>query len=377
MSETESPNEAGAPTTTAAEPRANGPEPAAATVRGETGGGKRGARAWLATLTMFALLLAVLATTVVGFLWWQYREFYVALDAADDETARLIDTLRASNERIDERIDALSTALEANRTRMAAIADSAGALPARVAALEQRVAETQGGAFEAREDWLRAEAEYHLALASSELALAGRWENAIAALEHADATLGQLGNPALGPVREAIADELIELRAVTLPDVEGLAFSLARLAERVGTFPLRNAGVPASSARESFEDVEPGLGRLWLGIKRALAGIIRVERSEQPVDPLLSAEERRLVRKQVEVELMLARIAALEGQSQTFQASLEAAIKLLRREFDTTTPELEGAIALLEQMRTLEVAPAKPDLSGSLNRLRAIPAGGN
>jgi len=377
MSETESPNEAGAPTTTAAEPRANGPEPAAATVRGEAGGGKRGARAWLATLTMFALLLAVLATTVVGFLWWQYREFYVALDAADDETARLIDTLRASNERIDERIDALSTALEANRTRMAAIADSAGALPARVAALEQRVAETQGGAFEAREDWLRAEAEYHLALASSELALAGRWENAIAALEHADATLGQLGNPALGPVREAIADELIELRAVTLPDVEGLAFSLARLAERVGTFPLRNAGVPASSARESFEDVEPGLGRLWLGIKRALAGIIRVERSEQPVDPLLSAEERRLVRKQVEVELMLARIAALEGQSQTFQASLEAAIKLLRREFDTTTPELEGAIALLEQMRTLEVAPAKPDLSGSLNRLRAIPAGGN
>jgi len=377
MSETESPNEAGAPTTTAAEPRANGPEPAAATVRGETGGGKRGARAWLATLTMFALLLAVLATTVVGFLWWQYREFYVALDAADDETARLIDTLRASNERIDERIDALSTALEANRTRMAAIADSAGALPARVAALEQRVAETQGGAFEAREDWLRAEAEYHLALASSELALAGRWENAIAALEHADATLGQLGNPALGPVREAIADELIELRAVTLPDVEGLAFSLARLAERVDTFPLRNAGVPASSARESFEDVEPGLGRLWLGIKRALAGIIRVERSEQPVDPLLSAEERRLVRKQVEVELMLARIAALEGQSQTFQASLEAAVELLRREFDATTPELEGAIALLEQMRTLEVAPAKPDLSGSLNRLRAIPAGGN
>jgi uroporphyrin-3 C-methyltransferase len=377
MSETESPNEAGAPTTTAAEPRANGPEPAAATVRGEAGGGKRGARAWLAMLTMFALLLAVLATTVVGFLWWQYREFYVALDAADDETARLIDTLRASNERIDERIDALSTALEATRTRMAAIADSAGALPARVAALEQRVAETQGGAFEAREDWLRAEAEYHLALASSELALAGRWENAIAALEHADATLGQLGNPALGPVREAIADELIELRAVTLPDVEGLAFSLARLAERVDTFPLRNAGVPASSARASFEDVEPGLGRLWLGIKRALAGIIRVERSEQPVDPLLSAEERRLVRKQVEVELMLARIAALEGQSQTFQASLEAAIELLRREFDATTPELEGAIALLEQMRTLEVAPAKPDLSGSLNRLRAIPAGGN
>jgi uroporphyrin-3 C-methyltransferase len=357
--------------------RAEDPEPAAA-MRGDGSAGRRGGRAWLATLTMFALLLAVLATTTAGFLWWQYREFYVALDAVDDETGRFIETLRASNERIDERIDALSTALEANRSRMAAIADSAGALPARVAALEQRVAETQGGAFEAREDWLRAEAEYYLALASSELALAGRWENAIAALERADATLGQLGNPALGPVREAIADELIALRAVSLPDVEGLAFGLARLAERVDEFPFRATGTSASSAAgESLEDVEPGLGRLWLGIKRALGGIIRVERNDQPVDPLLSAEERRLVRKQVEVELMLARIAALEGRSQAFQASLAAAIELLRREFDTTTSELEGAVALLEQMRALDVAPARPDLSGSLNRLRAIPSGGN
>jgi uroporphyrin-III C-methyltransferase len=373
MSETQSPYEVGAPTITAAEHvRADGPEPAARTDAKE----KRG-RGWPAALTLFALLLAVLATTTAGFLWWQYREFYVALDAADDETARLLETLRASNERIDERIDALSTALDANRTRMAAIADSAGALPERVAALERRVAETQGGAFEAREDWLRAEAEYYLALASSELALAGRWEDAITALERADATLGQLGNPALSPVRESIADELIELRAVTLPDVEGLAFSLARLAERVDEFPLRNTGTASSAARESFEDVEPGLGRFWLGIKRALAGIIRVERSEQPVAPLLSAEERRLVRKQVEVELMLARIAALEGQAQAFQASLDAAMDLLHREFDTTTPELEGAIALLEQMRALDVAPAKPDLSGSLNRLRAVPAGGD
>ena len=32
---------------------------------------------------VFSFVLALLAATVTGFLWWQYRQFYVSLDAAD------------------------------------------------------------------------------------------------------------------------------------------------------------------------------------------------------------------------------------------------------------------------------------------------------
>jgi uroporphyrin-3 C-methyltransferase len=81
------------------------------------------------------------------------------------------------------------------------------------------------------------------------------------------------------------------------------------------------------------------------------------------------------VQKQLELELKLARMAALGGEAQAFQASLAAATDLLRREFDAGAAPVEGALQLLEQMRSLDIAPPKPDISRSLALLRAIPAG--
>jgi uroporphyrin-3 C-methyltransferase len=332
--------------------------------------------AFFPLLTLFALVLALLATTIAGFLWWQYREFYVALDAADGQALQRLDTVRADIGRVDERLDAVNELLETNRTRTTALGERVDALPGRLGALEQRLAAAQGGSLEARAAWLRAEAEYHLSLADAELALAGRWENAITALERADRALAELGDAALRPVREAIAAELIALRAVSLPDIEGLAFALARLEQQADDLPLRFAGPSSGSAEpDSTGEAEPGFGRLWLSIENAFAGIIRIERREEPVAHVLSIEEGRLVQKQLELELKLARMAALGGGAQAFQASLAAATDLLSREFDAAAAQVEGALLLLAQMRSLDIAPPKPDISQSLALLRAIPAG--
>jgi hypothetical protein len=67
----------------------------------------------------------------------------------------------------------------------------------------------------------------------------------------------------------------------------------------------------------------------------------------------------------------------VRGEAQAFQASLAAAIELRRREFDAGAPDVEGAQVLLEQMRSLDIAPPRPDISRSLILLRAIPAGGD
>jgi uroporphyrin-3 C-methyltransferase len=334
--------------------------------------------ALLALIATFALVLAVLATTIAGFLWWQYREFYVALDTADEQAAARLDTVRGDIGRVDERLDAVNALLETNRARTTELGRSVEILPGQLTLLEEQIAAAQGGSLEARTAWLHAEAEYHLALANSELALAGRWESAITALERADRALAELGNPAFRSVREAIAVELIALRAVSLPDTEGLAFALGRLEQLAGELPLRFGG-PADASAEPIAavDVEPGLGRLWQSIVEALASIIRIEERSEPVAHALSVEEGRLVRKQLELELKLARMAALGGEARAFQASLAAAIDLLHREFDAAASDVEGARVLLEQMRSLDIAPAKPDISRSLALLRAIPAGGD
>jgi uncharacterized protein HemX len=323
-------------------------------------------------------VLALLATTIAGFLWWQYREFYVALDTADEQAAARLDTVRGDIGRVDERLDAVNAMLETNRARTTELGDRVEVLPGQLTVLEERIAATQGGSLEARTTWLHAEAEYHLSVANSELALAGRWESAITALERADRALAELGNPAFRSVREAIAGELIALRSASLPDIEGLAFALGRLEQQAAGLPLRfvsSAGAAAEPA--AADDVEPGLGRLWQSIGDALAGIIRIEQRDEPVAHMLSVEEGRLVRKQLELELKLARMAALGAEPQAFETSLGTASDLMRREFDTAAPDVEGALVLLEQMRSLDIAPPKPDITRSLALLRAIPAGGD
>ena len=326
----------------------------------------------------FALIFATLAILVSGSLWWQYREFYVSLDGADNVTELALEEVRASIRRADDRLVELADQFEVGSSELATVAQRLNTVPGRFADLERRIDAAQGGTFDVRENWLRAEAEYYLAVANTELTLAAHWENAIAALEQADTRLRELADPALAPVRELIAGELVALRAVSLPDIEGLAFTLGRLSEGVSAMPFRNGPAQNFSANEpSQEDIEPGLGRLWQGLGSAAQSLFSIEHREEPVAMLLSAEEGQLTQRQLMLELQLARLAAIRGQQQVFLASLGAAISLLEQDFDSSAQAVEGAVALLGQMTQFDIAPLAPDISRSLNRLRSLPAGEN
>ena len=72
--------------------------------------------AWVsvpAFAAVVAFTLALLAAGGVAFLWWQYREFYVALDGADAEIAGALERIRANQRALSDRIDAIGGAAEA------------------------------------------------------------------------------------------------------------------------------------------------------------------------------------------------------------------------------------------------------------------------
>ena len=318
-----------------------------------------------------ALLLAFVAVMVAGMLWWQYRQFYVSLDETDAAAAEALTRVRAEQRALQDRLTEAGADIAALAQSSATLSERLDALPGRFAALEERLDAVQGGSFDARGELLRAEAEYYLIVANSELMLTRDFESAVTALELADGRLAVLGNPELAPVREAIAGELLALRSLRLPDVEGIVFSLGRLASRADALPLR-ADPPQSLRAEPDPalDVEPGLGRLWLAMKGALLDIVRIERRDDPVPQALSADERALARRQLEIELELARIAALRADQQAFTSGVETAMAVLRRDFDAAAVEVEGALALLGELRSFEIDPERPDISRSLNLLR-------
>ena len=323
---------------------------------------------------ILALVFAFFAAGTSGSLWWQYRQFYVSLDQADADAVASVQGLRATLRALEDRLELLQESDERVLELTGELERRFDAMPGRIVDLEQRLTAVQGVSPDARRRWLRAEAEYFLTVANAELSLGGRWENAVSGLEFADGKLRELADPSLGGVRARISQELQELRRVNLPDVEGLSYSLSRLTDRVDELPM-GPTVPGSfdSAGEPPENVEPGLGRVWLSLKEAVAGMISVQRSDVPSSRSLTGEEQLLVRRQLALELEMARLGLLRSQAEVFAVGLNAARTLLRRDFDGSDPAVESAVALIEDMLRLDIDPARPDISGSLNLLRGLP----
>jgi uncharacterized protein HemX len=319
-----------------------------------------------------ALLFAFIAIMVAGMLWWQYRQFYVSLDQTDTAAAEALARVRAEQRALQDGLADANEDVDTLRQLNTSLGERLDTLPGRFVALEERLDAVQGGSFDARGALLRSEAEYYLTVANTELTLIGDFESAVTALELADSRLAEIANPELAPVREAIAGELLALRSLRLPDIEGIVFGLGRLAARADELPLR-ADLPVSLASETSEelDAEPGFARLWLAVKNTLLDLVRVERRDEPVPQALSAAERVLSRRQLQLELELARIAALRGDKQAFLSGLEMAMTILRRDFDAAAADVEGALALLGELRSFDIDPQRPNISGSLNLLRA------
>lgn len=323
-----------------------------------------------------AIIVAIVASAIAGALWWQYRQFYVELAGKDEVLLDSIEGARANLRRIDDDLNALETVVGRGAADMSTQRSEFETLLTELRALDRRIEALQGGRLDARDTWLREQAEYYLVLANTELALGRRVDNSIQALELADDLLRDIGDPGLLDVRAAIAGERQALRALALPDLDGLAVSLRTLAERVADLPMRATNPdPYSTDAAGLEDVEPGVARLWASTKAALGSIIRIEKQDAQIGPLLSEAERRVARRQLELELANARAAVLAGRQEEFRASLVAADLILSRDFDQGAAAIGEARGQLASLVVIDLAPALPDISESLLLLRAAPGG--
>jgi len=323
-----------------------------------------------------AIIVAVIASAIAGALWWQYRQFYVELASVDEFLRDNIDDLRGNLRRVDDDVGALENIVGLGAADISTQRGEFEALVSELRALDRRVEALQGGRLDARDTWLREQAEYYLVLANTELALGRRVGNAIEALELADDLLRDIGDPGLLDVRAAIAGERQALRALALPDLDGLAVTLRSLAERVPDLPMRATNPdPYSAGEAGLDEVEPGLARLWASTKAALASIIRIEKQDAQIGPLLTEAERRVARRQLELELASARAAVLAGRQEEFRASLVAADLILSRDFDQSAEAIGEARGQLSTLVVIDLAPALPDISESLLLLRAARGG--
>ena len=333
-------------------------------------GARRGSRT--GRLVRIVGVIALVAGVGGLLYWWQGRPAPVVTTAEDIFVLQSLEDAQATLQRLQDQVRSLEGELAASLARVDSLNSDVEILPAELGALRRQVEGLQGGRLDSRESWLREQAGYYLSLANTELRLGGRVGSAITALELADDVLRELGSPQFTDVRRAIAAELQSLRGVEIPDFERYLADLAGLIARVSDLPMRSAAPQNFSApEESLDDLEPGLGRLWERTKGAVTSIVRVERQDEPVAALLTDSERRIVRRQLALELQIARTALFERREETFRASLVAAGGILNRNLDREAQSVIEARRLLAGMMRVAVEPELPRIGDSLALFRA------
>ena len=222
-----------------------------------------------------------------------------------------------------------------------------------------------------RDEWVLAEIEQILLIASQQLQLAGNPKAALIALQTADSRLQRLDKPQFIGLRKAIVTDIERLQALPAVDVVGYSLRLDSLANMVDGLPLVIGGeLPVDrAATRARADEQPlaKLGReIWVDMKQ----LVRIQNMENPDAPLLSPPQAYFLRENLRLRLLSARIALLRHDEITYKADLKATEAWLRRYFDVKAKSTQAALGVLKQLAGGPLSIEMPDISTSLNAVR-------
>ena len=315
------------------------------------------------------LPVAIGLVLVAVVLVWQWYENRNEMGALREEIARRMRDSEADSR--DARLVARQ-AQEAQRETQAKLAQ-----------IELKLAESQSQqvALDAlfqdlsrgRDEWVLAEIDQMLTIASQQLQLSGSAQVALTALQTADARLARSGRAQFLPLRKVFARDIERLKSAPNLDVPGLAVKLDQLIASVDTLTLAQDARPQAAPALPAEPqgLWERLGAEILGEMRRLIRIQNVERADAA---LLNPPQAFFLRENLKLRLLNARLALLARDEVTYRNDLKLAASWLGRYFDTRSKDVASAAGTLKQLDSGGTGLSFPAIGDSLDAVRGYKA---
>jgi uroporphyrin-III C-methyltransferase len=347
------------------------PDFSAAAPAGETRAGRTATA--LPVLGWAGLAVGALALLFAIALWFELRADHRELTQT---LGGKIAELDKSHRDIGARNEALQRDLRDAQNRVALLEAKLGEFQSQRSALEEMTRDLA----RAPEDWLLAEVEQTLTIASRELTLAGNVRAAITALQNADQRLARADKLQSTGLRRAVAADLERLKATPAVDTLGVAVKLENLITLAATLPL---AVPASivevdtvreDGRGKSPDNPPWYVSAWRDFLREMHDLVRIRDLGANEAGLISPPQAAFVRENLKLRLLAARTSLLARDEANFKEDLRHARELIAKYFDPKARVNQNVTAALKQLAENPVSIATPDITGSLNAVRAARA---
>jgi len=162
-------------------------------------------------------------------------------------------------------------------------------------------------------------------------------------------------------------------------DLPSLLVKLDELVRLVDELPVANA-VGALPPGGRTATPAPAAALPWWEqtlavVAREVRGLVRVSRIEQPEAALLSPEQSFLLRENLKLKLLNAKLGLLARQLDSARADLAAAALALGRYFDPSARKTQTASSLLQQIQGQMRTTDLPRLDDTLAALATAAAG--
>src|SRR5690554_1975915 len=345
--------------------------------------GPKPPRSPLPALALLLALLAIAAVAGAAYYFWQELEAVRAERDAfvrEAELSERLEPLASRREveqatapigRIEELRGEFSAEADALREELERVGAEQQALGERVARFDQMNAATTA-------DWIRAETAYLTRVAVYRVRYHQDADTALDALKTADRLLSQLGGEAVEE-RQAIHRAIDALVAVNPPPLGPLVERLSALERQVETMPLELEldrvvleGASADGGEPAADGWQADVERAWARLKETLGQLVVVQRQRQ-IEPLMAPEEQYFLHQNLRLRLETARLALVARDAELYRDSLARAVEWMERYYARNEPQVEAALAALEELAAVDISPQMPDIASILEAGRGTP----
>ena len=327
--------------------------PAAARPAPRRGGGSL-------ALALLLALLAVGASGYVGWRQWQQEQGSAADNRAVAGLQQRVVTLETALTALGDQRSSLNQRLDDAAQVNRSLREELLGQAERTRHLEDAVAKLAEKSLSGRDGMLLDEAESLLRMAGERYTLFHDAQGAAAAYALADQTLAAVNDGAFSGLRQSVNAER-EALAKSQPASQAAALQqLAALREAIATLPLKPLDSDTTEATDA-----------WSRIRRALAGVVSVQRDDGA--PLAVADAR-FARELAALDLAQAQAALLAYDSQGYAAALQRVDATLASQFDSHAPAVQKMREALQRLASQLPANAPVQLGAALSELRNLRA---
>ncbi len=216
------------------------------------------------------------------------------------------------------------------------------------------------------DNWVLADASYLTRLANYQLQINQNVQTAIKLLQTADRRIASLANPQYQPARQILANNILQLQSLPDVDIGGLIARLIATAQQVPNLNMEQPKLVESKmpllASSSQSVWRTALDRTWYSLKE----LIVIRRLKNPIEPLLTEDQRINLNQHIAALLQQAQWAVLHHDQKVYQLSLVQAQDMVSRYFIINQAATKAILVNLAQLADVNVEPSYPDLGSSV-----------